>query len=198
MKFKTVTLFFLFLSLLSFAQETSPKTPQQQDNSLKGQFDRIYRKSTSYKSNKVINKGKYQKLKQNVLDSLKASQQQVSEKEGLLKIERESSLKIQATLTKTQADLEVSTKKENSISFLGIELSKKTYNFALGSLIFIFVLAALYFAYQYSKSNILTKTAQNNLLNVEQEYEQYKKKALEREQRLRRELQDEINKHRSN
>ena len=39
---------------------------------------------------------------------------------------------------------------------------------------------------------------QNNLLDVEQEFEQHRKKSLEREQKLRRQLQDEVNKHRGN
>jgi hypothetical protein len=58
-------------------------------------------------------------------------------------------------------------------------------------------LALFYFIFKFSKSNILTKEAQNNLLDIEQEFEEYRKKSIEREQKLRRQLQDEINKLRS-
>jgi len=44
---------------------------------------------------------------------------------------------------------------------------------------------------------MLTKRAERNLKDIEIEYEQYRKKALEREQKLRRALQDEINKQRN-
>jgi hypothetical protein len=54
-----------------------------------------------------------------------------------------------------------------------------------------------YFIFKFSSSNVLTKEAQNSLLDVEQEFEQHRKKSLEREQKLRRQLQDEVNKLRS-
>ena len=44
---------------------------------------------------------------------------------------------------------------------------------------------------------MLTKQAQENLITVEEEFEAHRKKALEREQKLRRQLQDEVNKHRN-
>jgi len=48
------------------------------------------------------------------------------------------------------------------------------------------------------KNNIyLTKKAEKNLKDVEIEYEQHRKKTLDREQKLRRTLQDEINKQRN-
>ena len=59
------------------------------------------------------------------------------------------------------------------------------------------LLALTYFIFKFSKSNVLTKEAKSNLIEVEQEFEQHRKKTLEREQKLRRQLQDEINKQRN-
>ncbi|WP_435416278.1 hypothetical protein [Polaribacter aestuariivivens] len=193
MKLLKITILFTFLTSIIYSQES-----QNETISLETQFDDIYRTSTSYQSYKVISKDKFQKLKQNVLDSIKASQKLISEKERLLKTERENIEKIQKNLSKTQLDLKTSTDKENSISLFGLQLNKTTYNLILWGLVLILTLTLLYFAYKFSKSNVITKEAQNNLLEIEQEYELHRKKSLEKEQKLRRQLQDEINKQRNN
>lgn len=196
MKFKTLLFFVLLNSISFFAQQTTTDTPQE-DTSLKGQFDKIYRISTTYQVYKVIDKEKFLKLKKNVLDSLQDAKELILEKENLLQTERENIKKTKAILAKTQADLEASNLKENSISLFGIQLSKITYNLVLWSIIVISLLALFYFIYKFSRSNVLTKQAQNNLIDVEQEFEVHRKKSIEREQKLRRQLQDEINKHRN-
>ncbi|WP_439132063.1 hypothetical protein [Polaribacter sp.] len=194
MKLKLIFFLFLSFSLTLFSQET-PET--EKDTSIQGQFDEIYRISTTYQVYKVISKDKYQALKNNVLDSIKNLKTQISEKENLLKSEREKIKTTNELLSKTQADLVASNKKENSISLFGIELSKIKYNLLLWSIIIISLLLLFYFIFKFFRSNTLTKEAQNNLLDVEQEFEQHRKKSLEREQKLRRQLQDEINKSRN-
>ena len=189
MKLRILTIVILLTSYFSFAQEII-----NENITLENQFDNIYRTSTSYQTYKVISKNRFQKLKLDVIDSLKASKNTIIDKEKLLIAERAKVENIKATLTKTQQELNVATKKENTISFLGTELNKGTYNIILWLLIIILLLVMLYFMYKFSNSNVITKNAQNNLFETEQEFEQHRKKALEREQKLRRQLQDEINK----
>lgn len=199
MKSKILFILFLTISFSYFSQEATPEVVQE-DTSIKGQFDKIFRTSTTYKplgtpkKYKVIDLLKYQQLKSNVLDSIKNLETLISQKENLLKTERENIKKTKETLDKTKADLLESNKKENSISLFGMQLSKIKYNLLLWSIIIVSLLALFYFIFKFSRSNILTKEAQNNLLDVEQEFEEHRKKSLEREQKLRRQLQDEVNK----
>mgnify|MGYP003632075358 FL=1 len=195
MKSKILLLLFLAISLSNFSQETAQEQETiEEDNSLEGQFDKIYRISTTYQVYKVIGKDKYLELKKNVLDSLKDAKNLISEKESLLKAERDNIKGTKDLLLKTQSELEASKKNENSISLFGTELSKTNYNLLLWSIIIVSLLALFYFIFKFSQSNVLTKEAQNNLLDVEQEFEEHRKKSLEREQKLRRQLQDEVNK----
>ena len=201
MKIKFMLMLLVSISFSISSQETEQT---QEDTSINGQFDKIYRTSTTYKpvgtnkKYKVINLLNYQQLKANVLDSLKKLEKEISKQESLLNSEREQTQKTNQLLTKTQSDLVASNKKENSISLFGIQLSKMNYNLLLWSIIIIALLLLFYFIFKFFRSNSLTKEAQNNLVDVEQEFEQHRKKSLEREQKLRRELQDEINKSRSN
>lgn len=194
MRLQIITFTTILLTSISFAQD---KETVNEDTTLNGQFDKIYRTSTSYQTYKVISKDKFLQLKQNVLDSLKTSQNLVKEKNDLLKAERENIKATQDNLNKTKLDLDTAIQKEDSISFFGLQISKVTYNLVLWSVILLLVLALLYFIYKFSKNNILTKKAQEDLQDVETEYEQHRKKSIEKEQKLRRELQDEINKQRN-
>lgn len=193
MRLKLITLTALFITVISIAQETT----KPEDTSLSGQFDKIYRTSTTYQTYKVISKDKFLQLKQNVLDSLKNSKELVIEKNGLLNTERENTKKTLETLNDTKNKLATAIKKEGSISLLGVQVSKTTYNLILWTIILVLLLSLAYFIFKYTRNNILTKKAKSDLIEVESEYEKHRKKSIEREQKLRRELQDEINKQRN-
>jgi septal ring factor EnvC (AmiA/AmiB activator) len=182
----------LFASI-SFAQETN----NNEDNSLKKEFDKLYRISTNYQLYKVINKEKFLNLKQQVLDSLNTAKKLLTEKNNLLELKQETIKKTQDSLNKTKLELETTIQQKDSIFLFGLQLSKTAYNLILWSLILLLLFALLYFIFAFTKNNILTKTAEGDLKNIEVEYEQYRKKATEREQKLRRTLQDKINKQRN-
>ncbi|PQJ69390.1 hypothetical protein [Polaribacter butkevichii] len=185
----------LLVSTLSFAQENTEEVTE--NNSIEGQFDKIYRTSTTYQVYKVISRDRYQRLKSNVLDSLKSSKKIISEKNNLLKAEKDNIEKNKNLLAKTKLELDAALIKENSISIVGIQLSKTTYNLVIWSLILLLILALSYYIFKFSRSNVLTKEAKENLAEIEQEFEKHRKNTLEKEQKLRRQLQDEINKQRN-
>lgn len=182
----------ILLTTTSFAQETVVS-----DISINGQFETILRISTNYKGYKVINKEKFLQLKQNVLDSIKTSQNLVTQKNRLLKADKQIIKRTQDLLNKTQLELSATVLKEDSISFLGMQLSKVSYNIILWTLILSLISALVYVILIFLKNNIHTKEAKNNLLIVEKELEQHIKNAIDREQKLRRKLQDEVNKQRN-
>ena len=193
MKLNSLTFFFLFISYIGFSQQDSIA----EKNTLENQFDEIYRTSTTYQTYKVIGKDRFLDLKKNVLDSLQKATKEISEKQQLLVAERNNVKELNAELDKTQEELTKTQEKENSISLFGFQLNKITYNLILWLIIVSLALALGFFVFKFSRSNILTKKAQDDLLDVEQEFEMHRKKSLEREQKLRRQLQDEINKQRN-
>ena len=193
MKLRVLILFALLLSSVSFTQETT----FEDTNSIENQFEELYKKSSTYQVYKVISKDKYQRLKLNILDSLKDLKETIANKESLLLKEKSNIEETKKLLTQTEIDLNISLKKESSIDILGIKLSKVVYNLLLWGIIVLLLLGLSYFIFKFFRSNILTKEAKNNLVDVEQEFEQHRKKTLVREQKLRRKLQDEINKQRN-
>jgi len=182
----------LFVFGLMNAQDTLEKpTP------LATLFDSIYTISNSYDRYKIIKKVYFQDLKRQSLDSVENYKQQLIEKESLLKLEIQNfeSLKAQADLT--QIALNQSLQKENSITLFGAAMSKKNYNLILWSIVLLLLLGLCYYIYKYNNNKHLTKKAQNSFTEIEQELTAYRKRSLENEQKLRRKLQDEINKQRN-
>lgn len=182
----------LFVFGLMNAQDTLEKpTP------LATLFDSIYTISNSYDRYKIIKKIYFQDLKRQSLDSVENYKQQLIEKESLLKLEIQNfeSLKAQANLT--QIALNQSLQKENSITLFGAAMSKKNYNLILWSIVLLLLLGLCYYIYKFNNNKHLTKKSQNSLTEIEQELTAYRKRSLENEQKLRRKLQDEINKQRN-
>ena len=77
-----------------------------------------------------------------------------------------------------------------------MSLKKGTYNSILWGIISLLLIALSFFIFKFSNSYVVTKEAKDSLTDVENEFEHYKKKSIEKEQKLRRQLQDEINKQR--
>ncbi|MCK0157209.1 tRNA (guanine-N1)-methyltransferase [Cellulophaga sp. F20128] len=135
------------------------------------------------------------KLRENVLDTLSAyGKTEVSLKNTINQHE--------ATITDLNQKLDLTTKnlttvteEKDSMSFLGIQVAKITYNLMLWSIIGGLVILLLLFIYKFRKSNVLTQEAKTNLSELEVEFEDHRRRSLEREQKVSRQLMDELNKH---
>jgi hypothetical protein len=190
-------LYILIFTAVIFTKTSSAQDTIVDDISINGQFETILRTSTNYKGYKVINKEKFLQLKQNILDSIKISQNLLTLKNKSLKAEKETIKRTQDSLNKTQLELSATVLIADSISLLGTRLRKATYNIILWTLILSLISALICVILKFLTNNILTKEAKNNLLIVEKELEQHIKNAIDREQKLRRKLQDEVNKQRN-
>lgn len=193
MKTRIYILLFSFTVSLSFSQEN-----KDTKKSIENQFEEIYKKSNSYQAYKIIKKRYYQDLKQNTLDSLERSKKIISDKDRLLFTQKNKLKKDSILLSKTTLELKDSIKREKSISFLGILVSKKFYNLLLWGIVIILLMSLSLFIVKFIRNNRTTKKAQRNVIDLEEEFELFRKKSVQREQKLRRQLQDEINKQRKN
>ncbi len=165
-----------------------------QENTLDEQFSEVINKSNSYKEFKVIEKEKINTLKSNVLDSVAAFQQNIEILSEENEQQKTTITKLRNELEVTQNNLSESIEKQNGIQIFGFIINKSTYNIFVILMIVIFHLFLFTLLYKFRKSHTLTKSAEKKLLETEDEYESFRQRSLEREQKLRRDLQDEINK----
>ena len=192
-------LFIITLAIFSSAySQTSQKTENKKslnNGTIEEQFDYLYKKSGSYQEYKVVKKTQFHKIKANVLDSLKSISKRLNESNSTIETQKNEIDTLKNNLKTTNDNLINITKEKDEILFLGISMSKIGYNMLMWSMIFGLLLLLLFFIYQYKNSKIVTKQAQKDLNEIEEELETFKRRSIEREQKVRRELQDEINKH---
>lgn len=184
----------LLLLLIHTTNIASAQEFREEINSIDNQFDKIYKKATNYKNYKVILKEQYLNLKSNVLDSLKDSKRLILEIENRLHTKNSTLKKTKEQLVSAEFNLKEVIQKANSMTFMGVQLNKTSYNLLLWLLIIFLISTSVYFIFKFKKSMTITKEAQRVLLENEKALEIHKKKSLVREQKLRRQLQDEINK----
>ena len=191
MKSLYLFIFCLLMSIDTFSQKTTNDTL-----SLSKQFEQAYRRSSSYKDFKVIRKSTFQNLKKNTLDSIKI----IDEK---LKIESQKNTRLEQEINsvakiRLEQDLELSEAilEKNTISFVGMKLKKNTFKIIIWSIFLILIILICYFAYKLKDGIKITSQAKKELTSVEEDFNSYKKKSLVRDQKMRRQLQDEINKQR--
>lgn len=190
------TLLFLY-TLTTFAQSEEQDAEEKatlSSGSIEGQFDYLYNKAGSYQEYKVIKKTSFYKIKANVLDSLKALKNDLKETRLVVLAQNSEINNLKSDLKTTNDNLAAVTKEKDSIQFLGIAMTKGGYGALLWSIITGLVILLLIFIFRFKNSNAITKQANSLLAETDAEFENFKAKALEREQKVRRELQDEINK----
>jgi len=190
MKTHTMNLKLFFLILVGFALSS-----QSQDiSSIKNKFDIIYKNSSNYQSFKIVSKEEYLNLKTFVLDTMASYEKQLLEMKKKFIAKNTSFDALQLKLTKKEEALEAAIIEKNGFVFLGIHLNKSIYNLMIWGLIFLLLCGLFYFIYKFKNADVVTQKANYNLQEVESEFEKFRKKTIQNEQKLRRLLQDEINK----
>ena len=181
-----------------FAAMTYSQEIATEELSIDSQLQALYKKSNNYKDYKVIEKKSYRVLQSNILDSIRHFKNQIVLKNNLINTQVTSI----DSLTKMNSDIHVQLNEAvnqiDTILLFGFQLKKNKYSLVLFIIILVLCASLVIFIYKFNKSNALTIQAKSNLTDVEEELSLFRKKSLERQQKLRRELQDEILKNRNN
>lgn len=198
--YKTLTIIVtLFAFNLQFAQETEQQDLSLDRGTIDSQFEYVYKKSGNYRADgkryEVVRIISLDKLRKNVVDSLEAQYKNAASLQATIDGHESTITSLNKKLEDTTNNLSSVTEEKDSMSFLGILVSKITYNTILWSIIAGLLGLMLFFMYKFRRSNILTSEAKSNLSELETEYEDHRRRALEREQKISRQLQDEINKY---
>jgi septal ring factor EnvC (AmiA/AmiB activator) len=194
---KTIFLLGGLLLMANPLKAQTQSTQIQDDPSINGQFETIIRKSTNYrqagKRYEVVRLLELEALRKNILDSISTSNANITDLRATIAENETAISSLNTKLDETTKNLNQLTEEKDSMSFFGIMVSKGTYKLIVWSVIFGLAFL-LFFIYRFRNSNFLTQQAKSALSDVEAEFEQHRRRSLEREQKISRELQDEINK----
>lgn len=194
--------FFFFLATLfiglssSFSQEEENKLSLT-NSTVNEKFDYVITKSNSYQEFKVIKKTWLHTLKKQVLDSVVKQKSEISTLSKTIESQKSNTVTLEAKIVELNNTItQISTDKEN-ITFLGTDLKKGDFKNLFWAIIAILTILLAFFIYQFKNSNSVTQSVKTQLVDIEKEFDEHRKTALEREQKVMRKLQDELNKNRS-
>lgn len=189
-KILALLLFIFLCSQANFAQSDPLAGPQSIDE----QFESLLKSSNNFEDYKVIKKYKINQLRENTQKHIVNLNSQIGSLEDTINNLSSEIAELKTSLGNTQSSLENTNKEKDSMSFFGAQMSKTSYNTMVWSIAGLLLLGLLFFIFKFKNGNILTKQAQRKLEDLEFGFDDYKRKALEKEQKLGRQLQDERNK----
>ena len=198
MKLLQSLLFFtcLLASLSLAAQETETIAPagSLDSGTIESQFEHINSISNNFQEYKVVRRTNLDKIKANVLDSLKVFKDQVGIVNKQLTEQKASLDQLNTQLTTSQTELQEALDMKDSFTFLGMYIHKSTYNTMMWGIVILLSVSLLVFIYRFKRNYSVTAEVKQNLAEIREEFELHRRNTLERERKLNRKLVDEMNK----
>lgn len=196
-----LALFILIFSTYSVHGQNDKKQALINDalkkETIENQFEILIEKSPNFQNFKNIKFNNLNQFKTNFKDTLKAFDNKYRIANAKIEEQRKEIEKLNSSINSINTNLLNVTEEKDSIEIFGIKTTKTIYNLSLWSLISALLFTTLVFLFRFRSSNKQTKEAKLAFNDIENEFETHRKKSLEREQVLRRKLQDEINKQRN-
>lgn len=140
---------------------------------------------------KIIRKTNLDIIRQNVKDSLSTYKKQISELKGDASSSAGSITGLQDSVKNLSAALEQEQQKTDSISFLGIQFSKSSYHMMVWIIIVVLAVALFAILAAFRKAKVDTDESKHTVDELQEELQSLRKKSMEREQQLKRQLLDE-------
>lgn len=176
--------------------QTTAPVEEAKPTTLEGVFQQLIDRSGAWQNFKMLDRGKLAAFQRSMTDSINGVRSQLVAEKQKVK-ENEATIKeLNDKITEIQAALDQTKDQKDSVSFFGALVSKGLYNTIMWGIVLALASLLVLYIYKFSNGNVVTKKSINDLNELQEEYENYRKAAIEREQKVRRQLQDEINKHR--
>lgn len=189
----------LLISATSFSQTNADDNLSLNSGTIDSQFEFVIRKSGNFKGTngqayEAVKQAWLYTLKAHTLDSLKTIRKTLVDTEAVVKNQAKEISELKSKLTNTKDNLDKTNLEKDSMALFGLQMSKTGYNMLMWTIIAALLALLLFFIFKFKNSNAITKQAKKNLAEIEEEFDEHRRVALEREQKVRRQLQDEINK----
>lgn len=187
-------LFFMVSNAQKKTTTDEEETLSLTEGTIDNQFEYVIQKSYNYQEYKNVKKTWLYQLKAHTLDSLKAIQDELKTTQNTVDSLAQEIVTLKTNLAETESTLADTNEEKDNMALFGLQMSKNNYKVLMWSIVGALFFLLLLFIYKFRNSNSVTRLAKKSLVETEEEFEEHRRTALEREQKVRRQLQDEINK----
>ena len=188
-----ITAFLLLFTIESRAQTNENSNPLE-NGSIIEQFDYTVNKSSRYEEYRVVKSYWLSKLRSNVLDTITSLEKKIDELLLNSNIQQQKTDSLISLLKETRVSLDNAIKEKNTLTFLGINMSKSSYQNITFSIIIILILGLAGVFAIYKKSIFVTNETKETLKDLQEEFDEHRKRTLEREKTMARNHLNELNK----
>ncbi len=172
----------LSLTIKGFGQTSLPEALTT--GSMKDQLKYLEDKTRIYENYRAIREDMFQKLKENVTDTLLLNSSRISELNKNVLTLNSTIDTLKSTLSRTKSSLAEMTRTKDSITVLGIEINKSTYNSIMWTFVLI-LLALLALGFLVFKRNLyVTSETNKELKELKGEFETYRKTTREAREKM--------------
>ena len=168
------------------------ETVENQD--LNSQYSQMLDNAETYTEYKVIKQVKLNSFWQSVQDSIKMINGLKEDSRATINSQSIKIAELKESVTEKEKIIQSSDFEKEHISVLGMDINKSAYSIT-SLILYSLLLAGAVSIFLQARSCIKdSRLAKANLKELENEFEDYKKNALEKQMKLKRELQTERNK----
>jgi hypothetical protein len=188
-----VLIVMLSSSVFTYAQEENDKLSLEK-GTVENQFNFILEKSSKYEDYKVVKEGWLYVLKSHVMDSVKSLKKGLRESHKTINVKQAEIDSIKQELAGIGEQLTTSLNEKNSLRFLGILMGKSSYNSLMWTILLSLAALLAVFIMLFKRSQSVTNQTKTDLQELKDEFETFRKRALDREEKLSRKYLDDLNK----
>lgn len=187
----SLTVILFFVTITSFGQLTLQQKLQS-NLPLNAQFQTLLSQSRNQDGDfKIIRRSNIEIIQKNVADSISKYTKELA----TLKSNSSSSIQQVQTLKDSVANLSeslsVERAKTDSISFMGMDFAKPAYHTLVWTIIGVLAVALFILLVTFRKAKVDAVEHQKTAEDIQNDFQAFKKKAMESEQKLKRQLLDE-------
>lgn len=184
----------MLLVLLFAIATTNAQDASLNSSTIANQFDYVVQNSESYKDLKIVKRKWMDNLKESITNSYGSLETQLTDSKAIVQQQSSEIDQLKNKLQETNASLSAYTNAGPTVTFLGIEFDQFVFGTLFSILFFGSLMLTCLFAIKHNQSKAIAQNSKSILSELEDEYQEYKRKAIEREQKISRQLQDELNK----
>jgi len=185
----------IFLSVLCSVLICFAATSQiESQSTLDSNFENLIDGSNNFKEYKVIKKTELSKLRKEANTYASSLNEKIAELNDTIAQQSSTINALRSQVKKTDEELLNVNAEKNAMTFMGIQTSKSAYHTFVWGVIAILALLLIVFILKFKTSNSSTRSSIKQLQTTEAELEDLRRRSIEKEQKLGRQLQDERNK----
>ncbi|ESU29736.1 hypothetical protein FLJC2902T_02100 [Flavobacterium limnosediminis JC2902] len=160
---------------------------------VESQMNQIMVNSSEQHGVKMVTKSALEELNADMMTLLSRNESDLANSKAIIESKNSEIKKLQNEVAKANTRMSTSDTGNETFVFFGMQLSKSLYHAIMWTLVLTLSIFVVFLVTRFKSANGITRQSKEKLTEVEDEFELFKRNAIEREQKLRRQLQDEIN-----